>query len=142
MSSRLGSIKIISLREQAARIHSVYPSFQLRLRGKTLECVCVIQPTPYSASYRVRIEYELYKAPRIFVKEPALELRCGKLIPHRYRSESLCLYLPGSGEWTAGKDLATMIIPWTALWLSYYEYWQATGIWFGGGTHEEPKEEC
>ena len=141
MSRRLGSVKVIPVREQVVRLRVVYPSFQVRMRGNMLECVCELQPTRWSASYRVRIEYEIHRAPRIFVEEPALELRCGKSIPHRYRNESLCLYLPGSGEWTAGKYLANTIIPWIVLWLHYYEYWQATGIWFGGGTHEEPKEQ-
>jgi hypothetical protein len=41
--------------------------------------------------------------------------------------------LPGSGEWTNRKLIATTIIPWLMLWLLYYELWHATGIWQGGG---------
>lgn len=105
-----------------------------------MECVGEIQPTPCAAVYRVRIEYELPKSPRIFVEEPALELRCGEPIPHRYTSDSLCLYLPRSGEWTPGKNLAHTIVLWTSLWLFYYEYWHGTGEWYGGGTHAQSKD--
>ena len=59
-------------------------------------------------------------------------------IPHMYRQERLCLYLPNNGEWAPSKPIATTIVPWTAVWLYYYEVWRATGEWLGGG--EEPGE--
>jgi hypothetical protein len=35
--------------------------------------------------------------------------------------------------------VADTIVPWIDLWLINYEYWLATGIWFGGGQHPQPK---
>ncbi len=31
--------------------------------------------------------------------------------------------------------IATTVIPWLLEWLVYYEAWQATGEWLGGGEH-------
>jgi hypothetical protein len=31
--------------------------------------------------------------------------------------------------------IADTIVPWAALWLVFYEYWLATGLWLGGGEH-------
>ena len=51
----------------------------------------------------------------------------------------LCLYLPGSGQWTGEMVLATTVVPWAALWLYHYEMWHLTGEWLGGG--HEPGDE-
>ena len=50
-----------------------------------------------------------------------------------YEQDRLCLYLPGTGEWTSDKPIALTIVPWTSLWLYFYEVWRATGEWLGGG---------
>ena len=47
-----------------------------------------------------------------------------------YDQERLCLYLPGSGEWSGGMSLAHTVIPWVSVWLFYYELWHATGEGF------------
>ena len=31
--------------------------------------------------------------------------------------------------------IADTILPWTSLWLYFYELWHATGQWLGGGEH-------
>lgn len=33
--------------------------------------------------------------------------------------------------------IANTILPWTSLWLYYYEIWLGTGKWEGGGDHPE-----
>jgi hypothetical protein len=49
--------------------------------------------------------------------------------------ERLCLYLPSADEWMPTQLIAETIVPWTSLWLFYYETWHATGEWLGGGDH-------
>jgi hypothetical protein len=53
--------------------------------------------------------------------------------PHVYRSDddSLCLYWPMEWSWTPTASLAATIVPWSALWLYYYEAWLVTGEWLG-----------
>jgi hypothetical protein len=97
-----------------------------------------IQPTPLSAAYDVRLHYTLERGPRVFVRSPDLLQPGEDPIPHRYGDGSLCLYLPGTGEWDRSMPLAETIIPWTAEWLYFYEIWLGTGQWCGGG-HGTPK---
>jgi hypothetical protein len=61
----------------------------------------------------------------------------GRRLPHVYEQAPtrLCLFLPGSGEWGAWMRLDQTIVPWTALWLLYFEEWLYSGEWAGGGLH-------
>jgi hypothetical protein len=36
--------------------------------------------------------------------------------------------------------VATTIMPWLLLWLTFYELWLATGVWLGGGTVHSPRK--
>jgi hypothetical protein len=36
--------------------------------------------------------------------------------------------------------IAYTILPWTSLWLYFYELWLVTGQWMGGGKHPSPEE--
>lgn len=98
-------------------------------------------PTPLSRRYHVRVEYRLGHVPRVFVEEPDLHaLTDGRRLPHVYeqRPPRLCLYLPGTGEWTPTKRLDQTIVPWAILWLFYFEEWLASNDWKGGGMHPPP----
>ena len=91
-----------------------------------------------SRTYGVRLEYDAWDVPRIFVRTPDLvALASGRRIPHVYSEHPmrLCLYLPGGGDWHRGLSLAATVIPWTYLWLYYFEDWIACGEWRGGGVH-------
>ena len=91
-----------------------------------------IRPTPLSREYTVKIEFHHGRKPSITVLSPKLELAEGKKrLPHTYICGSLCLYTPDRGEWHAGLSLASTIVPWTAMWLYYYEIWLITGKWHG-----------
>jgi hypothetical protein len=97
-----------------------------------------LQPDPLARIYRVRIEYQESSAPRIYVLAPNLSaLATGRKIPHLYEQDParLCLYLPGTGEWSPSKKISDTIVPWTFLWLRYFEDWLASGEWKGGGVH-------
>lgn len=78
---------------------------------------------------------------RVFILSPNLsKLPDGTSVPHTYGKNEPCLYLPKSGQWHSGKFIATTIIPWTSLWLFYYETWQLTGEWLGEGIHPGQNE--
>jgi len=40
----------------------------------------------------------------------------------------LCLSLPGTGEWSPAKRISETIVPWTYLWLWYFEEWLASDV--------------
>lgn len=111
----------------------------------------VIQPTPITRKYRVKLAYEERHAPKVFVISPRLERRPSQPelpIPHTYGSSKVgeerpCLYLPESGEWTPSHAIAITIMPWFLTWLVDYEIWLATGEWLGGGApHGSSDGDC
>jgi len=52
-----------------------------------------------------------------------------------YADETLCLFWPDEWIWRGHELVAETIIPWTALWLYYYELWLDTGEWLGPSSH-------
>lgn len=94
----------------------------------------VIQPTPLSDCYTVRLKYKQNCPPVITVLNNKLKPRepNGK-IKHTYSDGSLCLYYPKAKEWTSRDFISEKIVPWISVWLYYYEIWFSTGKWLGGG---------
>lgn len=130
----------LSLEKQARRMRELFPGFELRCETGCYSWYGTIQPLETSAQYRVRIRYALDKQPEVKVLDPKLEKRGdGGRIPHVYPGNNLCLYRPRKQEWTDQKYIADTIVPWTSLWLMFYEYWLVTGEWMGGGEHPEHK---
>lgn len=119
------------------RIHLTrrFPDASCVVRRGELRWHGLIRPTPLSRTYTVLVTYKKGKRPKIRVLKPRLKSRGGKRPPHVYGAGDLCLYYPRSMEWDATMLLATTIIPWTSEWLVFYELWQGTGEWFGGGLH-------
>lgn len=63
-------------------------------------------------------------------------------IPHVFdeglvRLPPLCLFDPRERGWDASRAIADTTIPWIADWLRFYEAWQATGHWAGGGREHD-----
>ncbi len=103
------------------------------------------QPTPLSRSYQVTLVLERDGTPDVRVVDPDLSLLAGgRDLPHIYHDpDRLCLYLPAAGQWDASKRLDLTIIPWTLLWLIYFEEWLVSNNWKGGGKHpgeDDPEE--
>jgi hypothetical protein len=95
------------------------------------------RPSPISRAYAMRMTYA-DDGPNIFVENPDIvALADGRPLPHVYSENPvrLCLYLPGTGEWNGRMLLDRTVVPWTVLWLWYFEDWLATGNWHGGGQH-------
>jgi hypothetical protein len=59
-------------------------------------------------------------------------------LPHVYRNPlRLCLYLPGSGEWSGHMRIDQTFVQWAQVWLFYFEEWLASNEWKGGGVHPQ-----
>ena len=101
-------------------------------------------PDPLSRTYRLRLRYASEKAPSVTVDSHDLrELSGGRTPPHLYHNpDRLCLYLPGTEEWDHRQRLDQTIVPWSFLWLAYFEHWLATDEWGGGGQHPDPEAPC
>lgn len=98
------------------------------------------KPTALSREYHLQLTYHYNDIPKLYVLEPDLVLLSGdKPIPHVYEQKPtrLCLYLPGAGEWLPSMFIDKTLVPWSYLWLFYFEDWLATGEWKGGGIHPE-----
>ena len=135
--------RFLSLDQQAARLRALFPGFKIRLSGGPLEARGHLHPAPACAIYEVRIEYRWGHPPRVFVISPMLVCnREGEAPPHRFSSPGnpLCLYYGKDNEWSAHSYIAETIVPWTCEYLLFYELWQASGIWWGGGVDHLPKE--
>lgn len=134
---------------QKAFLLSAFPESTVKLGGDTLVWDGKIQPTALSQIYDVRIEYKLWGPPRSYLISPdgramADEISPGRVLPHRYKEDphvQMCIYHPSKQEWNSSMVLARTIVPWMALWLSYFEDWVVTDVWSGGGEHIELKEE-
>ncbi len=120
----------LSAAQQAFALHARFPDARGTVKAGRLVWTGLLQPTPLSRSYRVKISYGAREEPRVRVLE-SLTTREGKSLPHVFRDGTLCLHEPG--EWTDGMYIADTTVPWTAEWLANYEIWLATGDWHGGG---------
>lgn len=101
------------------------------------------RPSPLSRRYNLRIEYGQNGPPDVFVDAPDLHaLAGGRRLPHVYsqRPIELCLHLPGAFEWGRSDRLDLTVVPWSALWLFYFEQWLWSDDWKGGGTHPGERE--
>lgn len=135
--------KNLSLREQAYSIKTIFPQFEL-VSSSSNKIVMTgnLQPTHLSCSYKIKLEYGLEGAPKVWVISPELKCYKNQPIPHMYEQDRLCLFYPKAKEWKRTMWISRTIIPWTSLWLKYYEIWQITGEWLGGGIeHIEIEEE-
>ena len=99
------------------------------------------QPTPLSRSYARHLTYpQRGGGPAMIVEAPDLgALAGGRKLPHVYQQSppTLCLYLPGAGEWADHKRLSQTVVPWAVLWLFYFEEWLSSDDWKGGGVHPD-----
>ncbi len=132
------SPKHINAAQQGAIIKAHYPEFDVVLKRDCLKATGLIKPTARSQIYEVEIGYCYKKPPDIRVLSPSLIKNFqGAEIPHVYPGNRLCLYQPKYHEFKYTDTIAQTIIPWTSLWLYYYELWHITGKWLGGGEHPE-----
>jgi hypothetical protein len=96
-----------------------------------------VRPTPVSRKYAIQIRFQRGGTPQVFVTEPDISaLANGRPIPHVYRDPlHLCLFLPRAKEWDGTMRIDQTFVPWTEVWLYYFEEWLASDDWKGGGKH-------
>jgi hypothetical protein len=122
----------LSGEQQGAALRHVFRSFRQLARGNPYIWEGQLMPVD-GIEYRIRITYypNLVR-PRVSVVEPVLVPReLNEKIPHTFRSGGICLHL--NEEWDPSMFIHQTIVPWTSLWLYYYEVWLSTGKWRGGG---------
>lgn len=117
---------------QKTLIKKGFKCFECKIKGRgldsSLECIGKIQPTEYSAEYKIRLLYDGADVPKVYVVDPELPY---DIDAHMYSDKRLCLYYPKEDPWKHHKSIADTIIPWTAEWLVYYELYQIDGKWYG-----------
>lgn len=131
----------LTLMQQAAALKWEQPDSTIKFhKPSELTWIGQIRPTPLNENYTVKITLGLLGCPRIWVIAPALRKRGEEDIPHMYAQERLCVYNPSKYQWNRKMKLSETILVWTSMWLYFYEIWQATGLWLGGGDHPEPEK--
>ncbi|MFK5977219.1 MAG: hypothetical protein QM493_12025 [Sulfurovum sp.] len=100
------------------------------------------KPSSFSKVYKILVIWDFTKnSPNVYIlNEEVHKISKVKNIPHLYSKEKvqLCLYYPSYQEFSSSMSLCETIIPWTYLWISYYEEWLYSGEWKGGGEHPSP----
>jgi hypothetical protein len=127
-----------TLAQQAHAIKARYPDWEVQFDAVDLVATGKLRPTSRSEEYTVEISLGIRKGRTIQVRilNPRLvPNNSGEKIPHMYSQTSLCLYMPKYSEFKRTDYVSETILPWTSLWLYYYELWHATGEWLGGGEH-------
>jgi len=89
---------------------------------------------PSSQIYKIKIVDKGGAFPRVYVLKPKLV----KGTPHLYSDGSLCLFYPKDFSWSKKSLIGETIVPWTALWLYFYELWLKTGNWYGESVEHKP----
>jgi len=119
-----------------------FPDADYRFQRGRLVLKLLLKPTEESITYTVVFRArEGIRGVDIFVTDPKVEIYYNnELVPHLYPNGSLCLYYPKYNEWDYRDSWADTLVPWTSLWLYYYEIWQETGEWLGGGVHNKRTE--
>lgn len=136
--------RLLRLVDQKTDLELMYPESKANIINGVLTWVGVVKPGPFSKEYKVKIEYRIGKNPLIWLVNEKLDETYMK-IPHKYNVDfnkgnvQLCLYKPGNNEWLKNYSIAKTIVPWAIEWLYYYEIWQITGEWQGGGDHPTSK---
>ncbi len=117
-----------------------YPESDIELDGAGFKWWVCIQPNPMSASYLVEFAWQPRKRAVVRVIDPEIEDREGERPPHIFAGRDLCLHL--HEEWTYRHPVSTTLVPWASMWLFFYEIWQYTGEWTGGGHEFGPGEDA
>ncbi len=128
--------------KQIEEIKSLYEDTRYEFIGKhgIYNIYVSLKPTEYSKLYTIKLTVKKgKKCVSVYPVQPRIGTQLnGKAVPHMYSNGSLCLFY--RNEWDFSDSWAKTLIPWTCLWLYYYELWVVTGEWLGGGIHVRKKE--
>ena len=127
----------IDLLSQAKEISKNFSNSKWIIKKDKVEIYLFLQPTDISPIYTVLMSTKKgSKKVNVFITKPRIERNSfNNIVPHMFSNNSLCLYYPQYNEWNYKDSWSSTLIPWTSLWLFYYEIWKETGEWKGGGIH-------
>ncbi len=122
---------------QSRQVEKFFSVEEKYIKKGKVELILNLQPTDVSINYKVKlIAHQNRRNVKIYVINPKINIyENDKKVPHLYSDGSLCLYYPEYNEWEYTDYWVDTLIPWTSLWLFYYEIWKETGEWVGGGIH-------
>lgn len=123
---------------QVNRLRSRFPTSKISFGRAHLEWIGQLQPTPLSQVYTIKIAYSVGSRPSVKVLSPELVSREGERLPHVFSGDRLCLFKEWYTEWSSSMLIADTIIPWSSMWLTYYEIWLLTGVWSGSKSAHLP----
>lgn len=127
-------VRYDSLRRQANLVRVHFPGFTSEVEDGVLVARGRLRPCELCEEYLVGLAYAPGVRPIVRVLDPEPVQRAhGQRNPHLNGDGTICLYDPDAEEWDDRQPLALTILPWTAEWLLFYEWWLATGEWHGGG---------
>lgn len=141
MGRRIPEKKHYSTTELITQLSNVTKTYSnivnKHLKNGSVQLVLKLKPTENSIEYTIKlVAKQNRKRVDIFVVNPKITRIDGeKTTPHMYSDNSLCLFYPEYSEWKYTDLWSETLIPWTSLWLYYYEIWKETGEWLGGGIH-------
>lgn len=136
---------LLRLVDQKTDLELIYPESKANIKNGILTWIGKVKPGPFSKEYTIKVEYRIGKSPLTWLMNEELDPTTYMKIPHKYGVDlelgtvQLCLYKPGHKEWMKHYSIAKTIVPWAIEWLYYYEIWQITGEWQGGGDHPTAK---
>lgn len=127
------TIQIDGLKELAAESYLSAFSFKRFLRSNLIFSFSLTQQEINGekvdvdfSKYKLKVVCSKIHPPKIFIKQPIIAKP-----KHMYKDGSLCLYHWSNFKWGDDKSIARDLIPWTYMWVYYYEMWLSTGIWYG-----------
>ena len=129
----------IELLKQVSETKKYYPQTIVQCKKGKVALTLTLKPTPSSINYTIKLFAKQGSSiVNVFVVNPKVDLfENGKKVPHLYSDGSLCLFYPKNNELSYSDLWSQTLIPWTSLWLFYYEIWKETGEWLGGGIHSK-----
>ena len=121
----------VPIGQQVGQMHRDFPTFRYSRKNNIPTWFGQFQPTETAAVYTIKIVYQFAghrsRPPKVWVVSPTIRGDA----PHRYADDSLCLHFPRDASWTPAEYISKTIVPWSALWLLFYEVWLDTDCWYG-----------
>lgn len=131
--------RTLSVAQQAFVLRGRFPEATLSLSRGQLRWTASLQPLPTSRPYVIRIVYRTGAFPIVRTLSE-LPGRPGESLPHTFKDGSLCLH--EDRDWSPHMLIADSIVTWAAEWLVFYEIWEVTGEWYGGGVWPPVRSSC
>jgi len=109
---------------QKINMASRFPQFKAIRTDYGFDFIGVLKPR--DTEYIVKIIYNKFVYPKVFVISPAL-------VPnkHMYEDGSICIYKLTEFKWRKELLVSKYILPLTAMWLHFYDIFLLTGEWLG-----------